>query len=36
VISEKSLINHFLPIFNKTNSENLAASTAFAMHHGLA
>ena len=36
MISEKSLINHFLHIFDKTNSENPAASTPFAMHLGLA
>jgi DNA-binding CsgD family transcriptional regulator/tetratricopeptide (TPR) repeat protein len=36
VISEKTVINHLTHIFNKTNSENRAAATAFAVHHGLA
>ena len=36
VISEKTVINHLTHIFNKTNSENRAAATAFAIRHGLA
>ncbi len=36
VISEKTVINHLTHIFNKTNCENRAAATAFAVHHGLA
>lgn len=36
VISEKTVINHLTHILNKTNSENRAAATAFAIHHGLA
>lgn len=35
-ISEKTVANHLSHIFNKTNSENRAAATAFAIHHGLA
>jgi len=36
VISEKTVINHLTHIFNKTNSENRAAATAFAIRQGLA
>jgi DNA-binding CsgD family transcriptional regulator len=36
VISEKTVINHLTHILDKTNSENRAAATAFAIHHGLA
>jgi len=36
VISEKTVINHLTHIFNKTNSENRTAATAFAIRHGLA
>jgi DNA-binding CsgD family transcriptional regulator/tetratricopeptide (TPR) repeat protein len=36
VISEKTVIHHLTHIFNKTNSENRAAATAFAIRHGLA
>ena len=36
VISEKTVINHLTHIFNKTNSENRTAATAFALRHGLA
>lgn len=35
VISEKTVINHLTHILNKTNSENRAAATAFAIRHGL-
>jgi DNA-binding NarL/FixJ family response regulator len=36
VLSEKTVTNHLTHIFNKTASENRAAATAFAFHHGLA
>ena len=36
VISEKTVIHHLTHIFNKTNSENRAAATAFAIRNGLA
>ena len=36
VLSEKTVTNHLTHIFNKTASENWAAATAFAFHHGLA
>jgi DNA-binding CsgD family transcriptional regulator len=36
VISEKTVIHHLTHIFNKTNSENRTAATAFAIRHGLA
>jgi DNA-binding CsgD family transcriptional regulator len=35
-ISEKTVINHLTSIFNKTTTDNRAAATAFAIHHGLA
>ena len=35
VISEKTVINHLTHILHKTNSENRAAATAFAIRHGL-
>ncbi len=35
-ISEKTVANHLSHIFMKTNSENRAAATAFAIHNGLA
>lgn len=35
-LSEKTIANHLTHIFNKTGSENRAAATAFAIHHGLA
>jgi DNA-binding CsgD family transcriptional regulator len=35
-ISEKTVIHHLTHIYNKTNSENRTAATAFAIHHGLA
>jgi DNA-binding CsgD family transcriptional regulator len=35
-ISEKTVANHLSHIFNKTTSENRAAATAFAIHHGIA
>lgn len=35
VLSEKTVTNHLTHIFNKTASENRAAATAFAFHHGL-
>ena len=36
VLSEKTVTNHLTHIFTKTASENRAAATAFAFHHGLA
>jgi predicted ATPase/DNA-binding CsgD family transcriptional regulator len=36
VLSEKTVATHLTHIFNKTTSENRAAVTAFAIHHGLA
>ena len=36
VLSEKTVATHLTHIFNKTTSENRAAVTAFAFHHGLA
>jgi predicted ATPase/DNA-binding CsgD family transcriptional regulator len=36
VLSEKTVATHLTHIFNKTISENRAAATAFAIHHGLA
>jgi ATP/maltotriose-dependent transcriptional regulator MalT len=35
VVSEKTVATHLTHIFNKTNSENRAAATAFAIRHGL-
>jgi DNA-binding NarL/FixJ family response regulator len=35
-LSEKTVANHLTHIFNKTNSENRAAATAFAIRHRLA
>lgn len=35
-LSEKTVANHLTHIFNKTTSNNRAAATAFAIHHGLA
>ena len=35
-LSEKTVANHLTHIFNKTTSDNRAAATAFAIHHGLA
>lgn len=35
-LSEKTVTNHLTHIFNKTTSDNRAAATAFAIHHGLA
>jgi len=34
-ISEKTVANHLSHIFSKTTSENRAAATAFAIHHGI-
>ena len=36
LISEKTVIHHLTHIFNKTNSKNRTAATAFAIRHGLA
>ena len=36
LISEKTVIYHLTHIFNKTNSKNRTAATAFAIRHGLA
>jgi DNA-binding CsgD family transcriptional regulator len=36
VLSEKTVINHVTSIFNKTNTDNRAAATAFALRNGLA
>jgi DNA-binding CsgD family transcriptional regulator/tetratricopeptide (TPR) repeat protein len=35
-LTEKTVTNHLTHIFNKTGCENRAASTAFALRHGLA
>jgi DNA-binding NarL/FixJ family response regulator len=35
-LSEKTVANHLSHIFIKTDSENRAAATAFAIRHGLA
>ena len=35
-LSEKTVANHLTHVFNKTNSENRAAATAFAIRHKLA
>jgi DNA-binding CsgD family transcriptional regulator len=35
IVSEKTVATHLTHIFNKTNSENRAAATAFAIRHGL-
>jgi DNA-binding NarL/FixJ family response regulator len=35
-LSEKIVAHHLTHIFNKTNSENRAAATAFAIRQGLA
>jgi non-specific serine/threonine protein kinase len=35
VLSERTVAHHLTHIFNKTTSENRAAATAFAIHHGL-
>ncbi len=35
-ISEKTVIHHLTHIFDKTNSKNRTAATAFAIRHGLA
>jgi ATP/maltotriose-dependent transcriptional regulator MalT len=36
VISERTVANHLVNIFNKTRVDNRTAATAFAIHHGLA
>jgi DNA-binding CsgD family transcriptional regulator len=36
VLSEKTVANHVLHIFNKTGTENRTAAAAFALRHGLA
>ncbi len=36
VISERTVANHLVSIFNKTCVDNRTAATAFAIHHGLA
>lgn len=36
VLSEKTVANHVLHIFNKTGAENRTAAAAFALRHGLA
>jgi DNA-binding CsgD family transcriptional regulator/tetratricopeptide (TPR) repeat protein len=36
LISERTVANHLVSIFNKTRVDNRTAATAFAIHHGLA